>query len=126
MNKKVDRLASTYSNLKKAQLKINEEIRDCEEKLIKLYGSTNKEEGSRTFKTGKFRVTVTNKVNHSIDQEILRKLAIPKKLLPVRVKHELDVKKYRILQAEHAEYYNHFNSCITSNPAKVSIKVEQL
>lgn len=98
---------------------------ELEMMIVDYYGC--KDEGSQTHKEGDFKVTITGKVNRTLDAAAWDSVAdkVPANLSPVAYKPSLDLKGLRYLQQNEPEVYRIVAEAITAKPGKPSIKVER-
>lgn len=98
----------------------------CEERLIALLGA--KDEGSQTHKGSQFKVTITGKINRTLDAGAWDaiKAYIPEKFHPVRYKPEIDTKGLRWLADNESGIYATVCQAIAAKPGKASVTVEAI
>ena len=99
-----------------------------EEEILLGLVPLNKPEGSSTLKQGSYKITLTAKLNRTLDADAYHAIVdqIPVDLRPVRYKAELDLKGIRYLENNEPDTYALIAPCITTKPAKTSVKVEAL
>lgn len=100
---------------------------DAEQALIALAGDL-KAEGTITLPSDAYKITITTKVNRSVDQARLTEIAsqVPaefgKRL--IRWKPDLVLTELRYLEANEPQVFAIVAQAITANPAKPSIEVK--
>jgi hypothetical protein len=123
-----DVAAQEWLDAKAREDKAKQDRLAAEEKIITLFGA--KPEGSKTEKTDFFKVETTGNVTRSVDQSAigLMKKSLPKKLFEsvFKVKYDLSVSGVKKLQQENPELYVVVSACVTSKPAKASVKVSRI
>lgn len=119
-----ERLAAELVWAKEQEEKAREERIAIESALIECLGQ--KDEGSKTHTVGQWAVTITAKINRSMDwkQWDQVSLKVPQNIWPVKVKPELDLKGLRWLKENEPEIYGMVSSCVTSKPAKTAVSVK--
>lgn len=97
----------------------------AEEAVVAILGC--KEEGSETHKQYGYKVTITGRVNRTIDQSAWDSVAdkIPSHLSPIKYKPALDLKGLRYLQQNEPGIYRIAAEAITATPGKPSVKIEK-
>jgi hypothetical protein len=101
---------------------------DAEQALIALAGDNLKPEGANTLLSDAYKVTITTKVNRSVDQEKLAEIAkqVPgefgKRL--IRWKPDLVLSELRYIEANEPQVYAIVAQAITAKPAKPSVEVK--
>ena len=98
-----------------------------EDKLIALIGDLPAE-GTRNATTDLFIATATARMNRKLDEGAWHEIAdeIPERLWPVRTKLEIDTRKLKDCAVNEPELYRKICKAISSKPAKVGIKIEEL
>ena len=98
-------------------------LAETESDIIRLVGT--KPEGTTTIKEENFKVSVSCKLNRSIDYDAYLKVrdSLPENLRPISYKPEIDLKILRALEIIDPSIPATF---ITTKPAKPSVKVEVL
>jgi hypothetical protein len=99
----------------------------AEKALLKLIPQ-DKAEGTSTLKQGDYKITLTAKLNRTLDADAYHAIVdqIPVDLRPVRYKAELDLKGIRYLENNEPDTYALIAHCINTKPAKAAVKVEAL
>ena len=84
-----------------------------------------KDEGADKAEAGRYRITVTSKLNRALDYEAYRALEaeIPEGLRCVRMKPEIDLAKLRAMDLARPGFSARF---VTTKPAKASVKIEEM
>lgn len=84
-----------------------------------------KEEGTESRTAGKYKITVTSKLNRTLDYPAYQAIEndIPEGVRCVKFEPKLDLKKLRAMDAVRPGFSAAF---ITTKPAKPSVKVEVL
>ncbi len=95
-----------------------------EQQIINVTGC--KEEGSETHRAGDYRVTVTGKINRTLDRAAWESIAphIPEELRPVEYQPKLDTKGLRYLESNNPEVYRRVCEAIVTKPGKPSVEVK--
>src|SRR5690625_1486487 len=110
---------------KAAEEKAKESRILAEEAIVSILGC--KEEGSETYKQYGYKLTITGRVNRTVDQSAWDSVAdkIPSQLSPIKYKPALDLKRLRYLQHSEPEIYRIAAEAITATPGKPSVKIEK-
>lgn len=97
-----------------------------EQEIVNEYGC--KEEGSSTIKPDGYKVTITGKINRTLDPAAWDSVAdkVPANLSPVSYKPTLDSRGLKYLQNSEPEIYRVVAQAITAKPGKPAIKVEKV
>lgn len=97
-----------------------------EQQIIDEYGC--KDEGSQTHKPDGYKVTITGKVNRTLDAAAWGSVAdkVPANLSPVQYKPSLDARGLKYLKSNEPEIYRIVAEAITAKPGKPSVKVEKV
>jgi hypothetical protein len=97
-----------------------------EEELFAFVDS--KAEGSATTKLDDFKVTVTCRLNRTVDADGITAIEglIPVEYQPLKTKVELDPKGLQWLKDNAPQYYELAARYVTTKPAKPGFKVERL
>lgn len=98
---------------------------DLESDIVSEHGC--KEEGSATHHADGYKITITGKMNRTLDRGAWESIAptIPEHLRPVEYKPSLDVKGLRYLQQNEPELYRIASEAITAKPGKAAVKIEK-
>jgi len=117
----IERLAGTILRLKEDENSIAKGRVAAEEELAALIAT--KDEGTDTAKTGMFKVSVTSKLNRTLDYEAYQAIesGLPEGVRCVDLKPSLNLKKLRALEMVDPALPATF---ITTKPAKPSVKIE--
>lgn len=85
-------------------------------------------EGSTSTEADGIKITVTRKLNRSVDYDAYKEVAesIPASLTPIRIKYDLDLKMYRSIEAANPDVFKIVQKFVEVKPAKTAIKVEVL
>ena len=83
------------------------------------------DEGTDRAEAGRYRITVTSKLNRALDYDAYQALEaqIPEGLRCVRMKPELDLAKLRAMDLARPGFSAQF---VTTKPAKPAVKIEEL
>lgn len=83
-------------------------------------------EGSASVSGGGLKITVTHKLNRSVDMEAYREHRdeIPSDITPIRMKYDVDIKLYRALESANPEMFKIVQKFVEVKPAKTAVKVE--
>lgn len=97
-----------------------------EQQIIDEYGC--KDEGSQTHKPDGYKVTITGKINRTLDPAAWDSVAdrVPANLSPVKYKPSLDTKGLKYLKENEPDIYRIVAEAITAKPAKPAVKVEKV
>jgi|GEM_PF-5934774 len=116
---KVNDLAKAIQLRKFSIAEVSAEIKELEAQLLMICGVDD--EGSRKFNTDEYVITTTGKLTRSI-----KDLATLKALAPqvVRVKEELDLRKFKKLATDNPMLYGKVVTTIETKSAKPAIKIE--
>lgn len=128
MNEQAIDLLSKIREAKKREDRANADRVALEMQLITLL-SFVKPEGSETQKHGDFKVTLTNKLNRTVD---VKEWALIKELVPlemqgvveVETKLKVNAEGARWIEANEPEIWDICRQAITVKPAKTAVKVE--
>lgn len=82
-----------------------------------------KQEGTTTTNTGQYKVSVTTKMNRELDYEKYQALGLPENLEFVDLKPAINMTRLRHIEAVDPSIVA---SCVTTKPAKPSVKVEEV
>lgn len=127
-DEKINELAQAYQVLKEQESHLKVEMQTISDQLVELVGT--KEEGSVSAKTDAFKVTVTGKLNRSLDADKVQALAstLPAPLYNrlFKFKPSLDLKEMRYVQNNEPDFWAHIAPAITAKPGKPSLKVEMI
>lgn len=117
-------LAAEWAALKSAETEIALKREMLEKQITALTGV--RDEGAKTHDAGRFKVTVTNRLNRKMDWGKWEQLQdrFPDNLRPVRAKWELDDRGVRYLQEHEPELYKILAEAMTVTPAKPHIAVK--
>lgn len=118
-------LITALSSAKKAEEKAKAKRIKAEEALIEALGK--RDEGSKSYTVDDWTVTITAKLNRSIDWDKWDQVSgtVPKNLHPVKTKRELDVKGVKWLKDHDAKNYKLLVPCLTSKPGKTAVTIKQ-
>lgn len=85
------------------------------------------EEGSKTHDLEGVKVTITGKINRTLDRAAWEGVApsIPENMRPVEYKPSLDLKGLRYLQDNEPDLYRMVAEAITAKPGKPSVSVKE-
>lgn len=97
----------------------------AEEALIAALGQ--RDEGSKTHTVDDWSVTITAKVNRTMDWKAWADVAasVPEQLRPVKMEPKLDLKGVKWLQENDKANYKIVASCLTSKPAKTAVTIKK-
>lgn len=93
-----------------------------EKKLVEAFGAS-KDEGTETKATDGFKVSVTSKLNRSLDVDAYRALDLPGNMAFVDFKPQINLKNLRVAERI---YPGLVAKCITTKPGKPVIKIEEV
>lgn len=122
----LDLTAQAWREAKAAEDGARQRRVELETQILELAGV--KEEGSQHVDTAYFRVTTVGKLTRSLDAAAWEAIRgdVPADLAPVDYKPSLDLKKLRAIETANPELYQKIAQCISTKPAKPSIKVDLL
>jgi len=127
-NHEIEKASNDWIAWKRAEEIARENRIKAEDELIKA-SSFKKLEGSSTFIAGsnyQYKISLIAKLDRKLDVNEYRKVEslIPLDLRPVKTKLELDLAGIRYLEKKEPEIASIMAHCITTKPAKTSVKVE--
>ena len=95
-----------------------------EQQIVNVTGC--KEEGSQTHQTDDWKITVTGKINRTLDRAAWESIApsIPEHLRPVEYAPKLDTKGLSYLQDNDPDTYRRVAEAIVAKPGKPSVEVK--
>lgn len=98
---------------------------DLESDIVAEHGC--KDEGSATHHADGYKITITGRMNRTLDRAAWESIApdIPENLRPVEYKPSLDVKGLRYLQQNEPALYAKAAEAITAKPGKAAVKIEK-
>jgi len=85
-----------------------------------------RDDGAKTHKLDGYKVTITGRINRTIDPEKLQELDLPPGMVPVKYRPEIDMGKMRSLRENHPIDYLKFSACMIATPGKPSVSVKKL
>jgi len=107
----------------KANERAAKEIRlTAEKELLKAIHPT-KMEGTETTATDGFKISVTSKLTRKLDYEAYQELQIPENMSFVDFKPSINLKNLRMIERIDPSLAA---KCITTKPAKPTIKLEEV
>ncbi len=124
--KVVEQLCRTLIRAKKAEAKAKEKRLVAEATLLAAIPSTViKLEGVSTINTftSHFKITIINKLNRELNFPTYEALNLPENLQFVSFEPKIDLKRLRAVEMVDPKLVA---SCITTKPAKTSVKVEEV
>jgi len=116
----LNKLATDYIKIKKKEKELRKKVIAVENEIISAMGNL-KLEGTTTTETNIFKISVTTKITRKLDYDAFLALGVPEAQSFVELKPQLNLtlfRAYSLFEPEKAA------SCVTSTPAKTSIKVE--
>lgn len=123
----IDAAAAALLAAKEAERRAIEARIDAEQALIALAGDL-KPEGAHTLLSDAYKVTVTTKINRSVDQGKLAEIAsqVPGEFGQrlIRWKPDLVLSELRYIEANEPQVYAIVAQAITAKPAKPSVDVK--
>lgn len=123
-----DIAAQEWHDAKRREDKAKEDRLVAEAKIVMLFGA--KPEGSQTVKTDFFKVETTGNVTRSIDDAafLAIKSQLPKNVRDACIKttYEPRVGGIKELKVSNPDLYVVLAQCVTSKPAKTSVKVTRI
>lgn len=120
----VEKLAREYLALKTERDDLDTQMTALTEELASRL--EHPDEGSKTHNLEGVKVTVTSRVNRTIDERKWREIrsGVPKNLWPVKEKVTVEPKGCRYLAENHPELWGVVAGAITEKPGKPGVKVE--
>lgn len=120
----LNHLASLWREAKRDEEESRNARVAIEQQIINVTGC--KEEGSQTHDAGEWRITVTGKINRTLDRAAWESIAphIPEGLRPVEYQPKLDTKGLRYLQSNEPDVYRRVAEAIVAKPGKPSVEVK--
>ena len=113
-------LCMKYMDAKAAEAAAKEERLVAEAKLLAAI-NPSKLEGTETKATDGFKVSITTKLNRSLDYPAYKSLELPDNLAFVDMKPSLNIKNLRMIERIDPALVA---KCVTVKPAKPTIKIE--
>lgn len=119
--KDIEDIAIRIVNLKEREAELAAERKEREDELAKALAT--KEEGTDSIKVGHFKITVTSKLNRTLDYSAYQAIEadIPEGIRCVNLKPELDLKKLRAMEMVRPGFSAQF---VTTKPARTAVKIE--
>ena len=114
-------LCNAWQEAKVAEIAAREKRVNIEAKILELVPS--KLEGTETTTRDGYKVAVTTKLTRKLDIEAYQALDLPENLLFVNYKPEIDLKKLKAVEMVDPSL---IALCVTSTPAKASLKIEEV
>jgi hypothetical protein len=111
-----------YLEAKSAEQAAKDARLAAEAELISAFGPT-KDEGTETKATDGFKVAITTKLNRVLDIDAYQALELPENMAFVDFKPAINLKNLRMIERIDPSLAA---QCITTKPAKPSIKVEEV
>jgi hypothetical protein len=128
MTAQLEGLARRLAGAKDAERTATAERIRVEGEIIALTGLP--EEGSKTFDVGRFKLTVAQRINRSLDERAWALVAdkIPAALSPVHWKQvpTIEAVGVRWLRDNEPGYFRLLASALTEKPAKPSVTLEEV
>ena len=118
-------LGQKWRKAKQAEAAANKARVAIESQIIAITGC--KEEGSQTHDAGPFKITVTGKLNRTLDRALWNEIerTIPKAKRPVEYVPRLDTKGLRYLENYEPELFRTIAQAITTKPGKPAISIKE-
>lgn len=119
-------LSKEWLELKASEEHVKETRYAIEEEIAALLPGPD--EGIQYTEDYGLKISVTRKLTRSIDMESYEEVKdlIPSGLSPVKFKADLDLKKYRAIEAANPDVFKVCQKFISVKPAKAAIKVEEV
>lgn len=128
MNGKLESLARQLAGAKESERAATAERIRIEGDIIALTGLP--EEGSRTVDAGRYKLTVAQRINRTLDERAWALVAdkIPAALSPIHWKQvpAIEAVGVRWLRENEPGYFRLLASALTEKPAKPSVSVEEV
>ena len=115
-------LCQKYLAAKAMEAAAKSERLAVESELLKAINPT-KIEGTETSATDGFKVSITTKLSRSLDYDRYQSLGLPENMGFVDLKPEINLKHLRMIERLDPALVA---QCVTTKPAKPSIKVEEV
>lgn len=121
----LETLANAWRKAKRAENEARAKRVAVEQQIIDATGC--REEGSQTHEAGPYKITVTGKLNRTLDQAAWEQIApqIPEQMRPVSYAPKLDVKGLRYLQNNEPETFRLIAPAITTKPGKPAVSIKE-
>jgi len=118
-------LATDWLQAKAAEEAAREARIRIEDEMIQALGC--RDEGSQTHDADGYKITITGKINRTLDRAAWESIAskVPEDLRPVEYKPSLDLKGLRYLQDHNPDVYRVVAEAVTAKPGKASITVKE-
>lgn len=124
---KLDQLCIARDELRSEIKLLSNELKSIEEEIVGLVDN-KKLEGSESVDTGAFKITVTKKLNRSLDDDGIQELMIKNPTLarkfPFEPTWKLDLSKLRALQIADEHTFMLASQAITVKPAKPALSIK--
>jgi len=126
MKETLDDLATAWFNNKAEVSKLDAARLEIEQKICALTNA--KQEGSKTDKTTRWKVTTTGKLNVSFDVAGFDKISstIAPEFHPIKTERKLDPAGLKWLAENKPEIHAKVMKFVTTTPAKTAVKCEPL
>ena len=120
----LEHLASLWREAKRDEEEARQSRIAIEQQIINVTGC--KEEGSQTHAAGDWKITVTGKMNRTLDRAAWESIAphIPADLRPVEYAPKLDTKGLRYLQEKNPDVYRRVCEAVVAKPGKPAVQVK--
>lgn len=120
-----EQLAAMWAALKEERDTIDAQLNDVGAQLAEAL--EHPDEGSKTHQVGDYKVTLTGRVNRTIDGDKWYTIrnGIPKTMWPVREKLSADARGCRYLADKHPELWAVAATAITEKPGKPGVAVKR-
>ena len=115
-------LCMKYMEAKAAEAAAKEERLRAEAELLAVV-KPSKLEGTETKATDGFKVSITTKLNRSLDFDAYRAMDLPENMAFVDLKPSINLKSLRMIERLDPALVA---QCVTVKPAKPSIKVQEV
>ncbi len=123
MQEELNALADKLLAAKKTEAAAKARRIEIEEEIIELTGKTLDKQ--KTTKTDEYAITVGWKMNYRTDWELFDNLQVADSIAPVKLKRELDVKKYNELLDNQPEIFRAVSKCVIATPGKPSVSIKR-
>lgn len=122
----LDVLCKQYFYAKQAEADFKKRRIALEEEIARRIAT--KDEGAEHVQTELFKVTITSKLTRALDEKEWDRIKqnVPDGMSPVRYKPELDLKKFRAIEAANPALFAMVSRAVSARPAKATVKVEQI
>jgi hypothetical protein len=122
----LDELAAALVEAKEAELSAKIARQGIEDQIIEIVGT--KPEGTTKVRGERFELSTTGKITRTLDDAVVANLRdkVPGPLFDrlFSFSPKLNLREYRYVEANEADYFALVSQAVTSKPAKASVSVK--